>query len=134
MSVVAICGGVAMYFMLRSYLLVNEGPPLLRHIKGQRIFEQRACHRLVAARKMVGESSWARGACSRNCSCWSAPRCWSASLRSTRAELGPKAPRQQHSISCSEWSGLSGSLALWRRPTKPSSIALRRSSCSAAPV
>ena len=39
MSVVAIAGGVAVYFMLRSYLLVNEGPPLLRSIKGQRIFD-----------------------------------------------------------------------------------------------
>jgi multicomponent K+:H+ antiporter subunit A len=39
MSVVAISGGVAVYFMLRSYLLVNEGPPL-RYIKGQRIFER----------------------------------------------------------------------------------------------
>ena len=29
-----------LYFMLRSYLLVNEGPPLLRHIKGQRIFDR----------------------------------------------------------------------------------------------
>jgi multicomponent K+:H+ antiporter subunit A len=40
MSVVAISGGVAFYSMLRSYLLVSEGPPLLRHINGQRIFER----------------------------------------------------------------------------------------------
>lgn len=40
MSVVAICGGAAMYFMLRSYLLVSKGPPLMRYIKGQRIFER----------------------------------------------------------------------------------------------
>ena len=40
MSVVAIFGGVTVYLMLRSYLLVNEGPPLLRRIKGQRIFER----------------------------------------------------------------------------------------------
>jgi multicomponent K+:H+ antiporter subunit A len=40
MSLVAICGGVALYLMLRSYLLVSEGPPLLRHIKGQRIFDR----------------------------------------------------------------------------------------------
>jgi multicomponent K+:H+ antiporter subunit A len=39
MSLVAICGGVAMYLILRSYLLVAEGPPLLRHVKGQRIFD-----------------------------------------------------------------------------------------------
>lgn len=39
MSVVAICGGCAVYYMLRSYLLVNERPPLLRHISGQHIFD-----------------------------------------------------------------------------------------------
>ncbi|MBN8968378.1 MAG: monovalent cation/H+ antiporter subunit A [Rhizobiales bacterium] len=40
MSFVAIVGGIATYTVLRSYLKVNEGPPLLRHIKGQRIFER----------------------------------------------------------------------------------------------
>jgi multicomponent K+:H+ antiporter subunit A len=40
MSTVAIFGGVVVYFVLRSYLLVSDGPPLLRHIKGQRIFER----------------------------------------------------------------------------------------------
>jgi multicomponent K+:H+ antiporter subunit A len=40
MSVIAIFGGAAVYFSLRSYLLYNEGPPLLRHIKGQQIFER----------------------------------------------------------------------------------------------
>jgi multicomponent K+:H+ antiporter subunit A len=40
MSIVAIFGGVAMYFLLRPYLLFNEGPPLLRQINGQRIFDQ----------------------------------------------------------------------------------------------
>lgn len=40
MSLVAICGGIAVYFMLRRYLLTQEGPPLLRHIKGQRIFDR----------------------------------------------------------------------------------------------
>jgi multicomponent K+:H+ antiporter subunit A len=39
MSVVAILGGVGVYFTLRSYLLVSEGPPLLRYINGQRIFD-----------------------------------------------------------------------------------------------
>ena len=39
MSLVAIFGGVAVYFMLRPYLLVNDGPPLLRRIRGQRIFD-----------------------------------------------------------------------------------------------
>jgi multicomponent K+:H+ antiporter subunit A len=40
MSMVALCGGIGMYFILRSYLLTSDGPPLLRHIKGQRIFER----------------------------------------------------------------------------------------------
>lgn len=40
MSLVAISGGVAMYFMLRSYLLVSDGPPLLRHVKSKRIFDR----------------------------------------------------------------------------------------------
>jgi multicomponent K+:H+ antiporter subunit A len=40
MSVVAVCGGIGVYFVLRPYLLVAEGPPLLRHINGQRIFER----------------------------------------------------------------------------------------------
>jgi multicomponent K+:H+ antiporter subunit A len=40
MSVVAILGGVGLYSILRSYLLTADGPPLLRHIKGQRIFER----------------------------------------------------------------------------------------------
>jgi multicomponent K+:H+ antiporter subunit A len=39
MSLVAISGGVALYFMLRPYLLVNEGAPLLRHLNSQRIFD-----------------------------------------------------------------------------------------------
>ncbi|EAQ36627.1 monovalent cation/proton antiporter [Nitrobacter sp. Nb-311A] len=40
MSLIAISGGVTIYLMLRSYLLGAEGPPLLRHIKGQRIFDR----------------------------------------------------------------------------------------------
>ena len=40
MSLVAISGGTALYLTLRSYLLACEGPPLVRHIKGQRIFER----------------------------------------------------------------------------------------------
>jgi multicomponent K+:H+ antiporter subunit A len=39
MSMVAMAGGVAVYFMLRRYLLTAEGPPLLRHLKGKRIFD-----------------------------------------------------------------------------------------------
>jgi multicomponent K+:H+ antiporter subunit A len=40
MSLVAISGGVALYFTLRPYLLVNEGAPLLRHLNSQRIFDR----------------------------------------------------------------------------------------------
>jgi multicomponent K+:H+ antiporter subunit A len=40
MSIVAICGGVIVYAISRPYLLVSEGPPLLRHIKSQRIFDR----------------------------------------------------------------------------------------------
>ena len=39
MSFVAMAGGVVIYVLLRSYLLTNEGPPLLRRLKGQRMFE-----------------------------------------------------------------------------------------------
>ena len=40
MSIVALSGGVAVYFTLRSYLVSSEeGPPLLRHLKGQRVFD-----------------------------------------------------------------------------------------------
>jgi multicomponent K+:H+ antiporter subunit A len=39
MSLVAMSGGVAIYAMLRSYLVTHDGPPLLRRVKGQRIFE-----------------------------------------------------------------------------------------------
>src|SRR3954464_2573426 len=40
MSTVALCGGIGLYFILRSYLLTCDGPPLLRHINAQRIFER----------------------------------------------------------------------------------------------
>ncbi len=40
MSIVAIAGGVTVYVMLRSYLVTNEGPPLLRRLNGQRIFDR----------------------------------------------------------------------------------------------
>ena len=126
MSVVAIAGGVAVYFMLRSYLLVSEGPPLLRQHQGSAHFRPRAGHPLMAPCKMVGErpghaalaaaiaAARLRRAACRGCAVLRA--------RSSSRRLR----RQQDSISCSEWSGLSESPALWRRPTKPSSIALRR--------
>jgi multicomponent K+:H+ antiporter subunit A len=41
MSLVAMSGGVAVYFLLHPYLRSGvEGAPLLRHLKGQRIFER----------------------------------------------------------------------------------------------
>lgn len=41
MSLLALAGGVALYFMLHRYLLSGiEGPPVLRRLKGQRIFER----------------------------------------------------------------------------------------------
>jgi multicomponent K+:H+ antiporter subunit A len=40
MSLVAICGGVVLYFMLHSYLLTSEGPPFLRRIDGHRMFDR----------------------------------------------------------------------------------------------
>ncbi len=40
MSIVAVIGGVVLYLFLRSYLDSGiEGPPLLRRLKGQRIFD-----------------------------------------------------------------------------------------------
>lgn len=40
MSIIALGGGIAVYFTLRSYLASSEeGPPLLRRLKGQRIFD-----------------------------------------------------------------------------------------------
>jgi multicomponent K+:H+ antiporter subunit A len=38
MSIVAMTGGAAVYVTLRSYLITSDGPPLLRHLNGQRIF------------------------------------------------------------------------------------------------
>jgi multicomponent K+:H+ antiporter subunit A len=41
MSVVAMTGGTALYFLLHGYLASGvEGPPLLRRLKGKRIFER----------------------------------------------------------------------------------------------
>ena len=57
MSVMAMAGGVALYFMLHGYLLSGvEGPPLLRHLKGRRIFDARP-RPVLAAREMAGGSS-----------------------------------------------------------------------------
>lgn len=40
MSIIAVIGGIALYLFLRSYLDSGiEGPPLVRNIKGQRIFD-----------------------------------------------------------------------------------------------
>ena len=55
MSTVALAGGVALYFMLRPYLLTAEGPPLLRHLKGQRHLRLDARHAVLEIGKMAGE-------------------------------------------------------------------------------
>lgn len=39
MSILAMVGGVAVYAMLRSYLLTHEGPPLLSRFSGKQIFD-----------------------------------------------------------------------------------------------
>ncbi|MBN9033627.1 monovalent cation/H+ antiporter subunit A [Rhizobium sp. YJ-22] len=41
MSIVALIGGTILYIMLKSYLATCEdGPPIFRHLQGQRIFER----------------------------------------------------------------------------------------------
>src|SRR5690606_13228452 len=41
MSVIALAGGLILYFLLRGYLArCEEGPPGLRSLRGQRIFER----------------------------------------------------------------------------------------------
>jgi multicomponent K+:H+ antiporter subunit A len=40
MSAIAMAGGAVLYLLLRSYLATNNGPPVLRHIDGQRIFDR----------------------------------------------------------------------------------------------
>lgn len=41
MSLVAMIGGILLHWMLKKYLATSEdGPPLLRHLQGQRIFER----------------------------------------------------------------------------------------------
>ena len=111
MSVVAICGGVAVYFMLRSYLLVNEGPPLLRHIKGQRIFDRvlvtvswrlaRWLENLLGTRRLQPQLQLLV--------CAALLAGFGADLR---ARVGVRRlGARPHSISCSRWSGPSGSPA-----------------------
>jgi multicomponent K+:H+ antiporter subunit A len=40
MSAIAMAGGVALYIALRPYLRRSFGPPLLRHVRGQRLFDR----------------------------------------------------------------------------------------------
>jgi multicomponent K+:H+ antiporter subunit A len=41
MSVIALAGGILLYWLLQGYLAKGiDGPPLVRHLKGQRIFER----------------------------------------------------------------------------------------------
>ena len=88
--------------MLRSYLLTRDGPPLLRHIKGQRIFERvlvtlswrvaRRLEGLLGTRRLQPQLQLL--VC--------AALLVGVRFRCTRADSGPKARRQQDSISCSE--------------------------------
>ncbi len=40
MSTIALLGGASLYFALRPYLRSTAGPPLLRHIRGSRIYDR----------------------------------------------------------------------------------------------
>jgi multicomponent K+:H+ antiporter subunit A len=40
MSVIAMTGGIVLYIMLRPRIRRSPGPPLLRHIRGQRLFDR----------------------------------------------------------------------------------------------
>jgi multicomponent K+:H+ antiporter subunit A len=40
MSTIAMAGGALLYLLLRSYLATNNGPPVLRHINGQHLFDR----------------------------------------------------------------------------------------------
>lgn len=40
MSVLALAGGIFVYLAIGSYAKTMEGPPIVRHLKGQRIFER----------------------------------------------------------------------------------------------
>ncbi|HKU97954.1 MAG TPA: proton-conducting transporter membrane subunit, partial [Vineibacter sp.] len=40
MSTIAMAGGAVLYLLLRSYLATNNGPPVLRHIDGQHLFDR----------------------------------------------------------------------------------------------
>ncbi|MFL5283252.1 MAG: monovalent cation/H+ antiporter subunit A, partial [Rhodopila sp.] len=56
MSVTAVAGGMALYFMLHSYLLSSEeGPPVLRYLKARQIFD-RALHGLSQLAEWLEEA------------------------------------------------------------------------------
>src|SRR5690606_31433061 len=40
MSIIALLGGVILYFLIRNFARQIDGPPFVRHLKGQRIFER----------------------------------------------------------------------------------------------
>ena len=71
MSIVAMTGGVAVYVMLRSYLVTSDGPPLLRHLNGQRIFD-RVLVTLSGDWPAGSRTISARGVFSHSCSSWCA--------------------------------------------------------------
>ena len=62
MSLVALAGGAVLYFLIHGYLAKADGPPLIRHLVGPRIFERivlllsvkwaRAAERLLGTRRL----------------------------------------------------------------------------------
>jgi multicomponent K+:H+ antiporter subunit A len=72
MSTVALSGGVALYFLLHNYLRACNGPPLMRHVKGERIFERvlvtlswrlaRPLERVLGTRRLQPQVLWLIGA------------------------------------------------------------------------
>ncbi|WP_116653578.1 monovalent cation/H+ antiporter subunit A [Pelagibacterium sediminicola] len=40
MSIIALVGGIVVYFAIRRLAMTMDGPPVVRHLKGQRIFER----------------------------------------------------------------------------------------------
>ena len=112
MSVVAIGGGVAVYLMLRSYLLAaSKGRRCCAISRGSG--SSSACSSPFPG---AGRDGWrsrsARGASSRNCSCWSCAALLAglAPLYARGLAIGRLAARRR-STSPSRWSGRSASPA-----------------------
>lgn len=69
MSMIALFGGILLYVVARKYLKSYvEGPPIFRHIKGQRIFERvlvtiswkwaRAAENILSTRRLQAQVRW----------------------------------------------------------------------------